>query len=170
MPAGLPIWNNSRERFTGGPTPAESSGSTSNTDTGNAFSNAQGELATSQARLDSAKALADSMSKSLSDLSTALDGMNLENLLNGLADIQNGVGGLAQRIDALRAFMQICCGKVDSLVTGQAKLITKTTGIEIASGSANNSLMTKLGFALVIAILILCLVIIFMISRDCRRR
>ena len=66
--------------------------------------------------------------------------------------------------------MAICCGKVDSLVTGQAKLITKTTGIEIASGSANNSMMTKLGFALIIAILVLCLVIIFMISRDCRRR
>ena len=97
-----------------------------------------------------------------------LDSVNV-NLLNGLGGIQNGVGDLRTLIIALRTELRQCCGRIDSLVSGQNKLITKTTGIEISAGSSNTAWMTKLSFGLSIASLFMLVVILFMMSRNCRR-
>jgi hypothetical protein len=163
MSTGLPLWNN-KEKFTS-TTPA----GTGSPATGDPFAEARSSLSTNDASLQSAKGLVNSIDGSLNQLKEALGGMNLENLLNGLGGIQNGVGDLRTLIIALRTELRQCCGRIDSLVSGQNKLITKTTGIEISAGSSNTAWMTKLSFGLSIASLFMLVVILFMMSRNCRR-
>jgi len=167
MPSGLPIWDN-KEKFTAAAVAATTPAATAIPVTGG-FAGVESSLRSNDASLQSAKGLVNSIDGSLNQLKEALGGMNLENLLNGLGNIQNGVGDLRTLIIALRTELRQCCGRIDSLVAGQNKLITKTTGLEISSGSANTIWMTKLGFALSVASLMLLLVIIFMMSRNCRR-
>ena len=110
------------------------------------------------------------MDNSLNQLKESLGAMNLENLLNGLGGIQNGVGDLRTLIIALRTELRQCCGRIDSLVQGQNKILSKTTGLEISAGSSNTAWITKLAFGLIVATLVLCLVIVFMLSKGtCRR-
>lgn len=172
MPSGLPIWN--KEGFNTGaaaaaaasPTATSTSSPPPSTDS---WGSVTGAVDSNNQQLSSAKSLVTSMAGSLDQLKDALGSMNLENILNGLNGIGNGVGDLRTLIIALRSELRQCCGRIDSLVAGQNKLITKTTGLEITSGSSNAAWMTRLSFGLSIATLLLLLVVIFMMSRNCRR-
>ena len=93
MSTGLPLWNN-KEKFTS-TTPA----GTGSPATGDPFAEARSSLSTNDASLQSAKGLVNSIDGSLNQLKEALGGMNLENLLNGLGGIQNGVGDLRTLIN-----------------------------------------------------------------------
>ena len=167
MSSGLPIWNNNKERFATG---SSTSGEATESPSSDPFAQARSSLSTNDASLQSAKGLVNAIDGSLNQLKEALGGMNLENLLNGLGGIQNGVGDLRTLIIALRTELRQCCGRIDSLVAGQNKIITKTTGLEISAGSANAAWLTKLGFAFSLATIILLLVVIFMLGKgSCRR-
>ena len=104
------------------------------------------------------------------NLQKTLNDMDVTKLLESIRSLTGGVNDVLREINLLRSELRICCGKVDALSQGQAKIIGKTTGLEIAAGTSGNVWMNRLAFGLSATTVILILVVIFMLSKGtCRR-